>query len=70
MTVGDILPLIIPLFILQLALMISALVHALKHRNYKFGNVYLWVAVIIFVGIIGSVLYFAAGRGDDEDGYD
>ena len=56
---------IIPLFLVQLALMITALVHILKHDTYKAGNRVLWIVVVLFVNIIGPILYFAVGRSDD-----
>ena len=65
------LPLLIPLAIIQLGLMITALVHAVKHRKFKFGNLTVWVIIILLVNIIGPVLYFVIGRDDGEvDGYD
>ena len=61
------LPIIAPLFIIQLALALCALVHALKHPNYKIGNKTLWILVILFVNILGPVLYFVIGRGEDGE---
>ncbi len=59
------LPFLIPLVVLELALAIAALVHIFKHPCYKLGNKPLWVVVVIFIGIIGPVLYFAVGRGEE-----
>ncbi|OJV65210.1 MAG: hypothetical protein BGO41_01220 [Clostridiales bacterium 38-18] len=59
------LPFLIPVVILELALAITALVHVLKHPNYKFGNKILWIIVVLFVQIIGPVVYFLFGRGDE-----
>ena len=61
------LPLILPLLIVQLALAVFALVHALKHPNYKTGNKTLWILVILFVNLIGPVLYFVIGRGEETE---
>ena len=60
------LPVIIPLAVVQLGLMAAALVHALRHPNYKTGNMVVWVIVILMVSVIGPVLYFAIGRGEGE----
>jgi hypothetical protein len=49
----------------QFALMITALVHVLRHDSYKHGSRILWMIVVIFVGIIGPILYFTLGRSDD-----
>ncbi len=59
------LPFLIPVIILELALAITALVHVLKHPNYKFGNKILWIIVVLFIQIIGPVVYFLFGRGDE-----
>ncbi len=65
-TFVEYLPFFIPLIILQFALAITALIHVLKHPNYKFGNKILWIILVLFIQIIGPVVYFAIGRGDDE----
>lgn len=68
---GAFLPFLIPLAVIQLALMITALIHALKNPNYKVGNKTLWIVIILFVNIIGPVLYFVIGKGDggeEDDG--
>ena len=61
------LPVLFPLIIVQFALMIVALVHAVRHPKYKTGNMIIWVLVILFVNIIGPVLYFIIGKGETED---
>ncbi len=60
------LPFLIPLVVIELTLTITALVHILTHRNYRFGTRALWV-VLSFVQIIGPIIYFVFGRGEDED---
>ena len=60
------LPLILPLFVIELALMLTALVHVLRHPNYKIGSKGLWIPVVILIQIIGPVLYFVIGRGEEE----
>lgn len=59
------LPFLIPLIIIQIGLATSALIHIFKHPNYRFGNRALWIIVVLFVNILGPVLYFILGRGDD-----
>lgn len=59
------LPFLIPLIILQIILAITALVHVLKNPKYRFGNKVMWIVVVLFIQIIGPVVYFAFGRGDD-----
>lgn len=59
------LPFLIPLMIAQLALGIIALVHVLRHPYYRFGNKIMWGFVVMLVQIIGPVVYFAFGRGEE-----
>ena len=59
------LPFLIPFVVAELALAITALVHVLKHPNYKFGNKAIWIVVVLCVQIIGPVIYFALGRGEE-----
>ncbi|HWI47764.1 MAG TPA: PLD nuclease N-terminal domain-containing protein [Rummeliibacillus sp.] len=63
MTLQEALPLIIPLVILELTLAIVALVHVVKHPNYRFGNKAMWVVIVLFLQIIGPIVYFIFGRG-------
>jgi len=58
------LPILIPIIILELTLTVAALVHVLKHKSYKFGNRTFWV-IMSFVQIIGPVVYFVFGRGEE-----
>jgi len=60
------LPLLIPLVILQLILLITALVHIVRHPNVRTLNRPIWIFIIILANIIGPVLYFIFGRGEDE----
>ena len=60
------LPLLIPVLIIQLTLAITALVHVIRHPHYRFGNKPVWIAVVLFVQIIGPFLYFIFGKGEEE----
>lgn len=60
-----ILPLLIPIIILQLGLQIAALVNLAKRRKVRFDNKLIWIIIIIFGSMIGSIIYFIA-RGDEE----
>ena len=59
------LPLLIPLAIIELGLMVVALIHIFRHKTYRVGNRVIWVIVCILINIIGPVLYFAIGKGDE-----
>jgi heme/copper-type cytochrome/quinol oxidase subunit 4 len=58
-------PILIPLVVIQIILLITALLHLNKHPHVNIGNKNLWIFVIIFLNIIGPVLYFLIGRGDE-----
>ncbi|MDR3053108.1 MAG: PLDc N-terminal domain-containing protein [Coriobacteriales bacterium] len=59
------LPFLIPIVLIQLVLMIVALVSVLRHDSFKMGNKVVWVLVVVLINIIGPILYFVLGRGDD-----
>ena len=59
------LPFLIPVILIELTLMVSALIHLFNHPKYRFGNRALWIVLVVFVQIIGPVLYFTLGRGDE-----
>ncbi|HHT69174.1 MAG TPA: PLDc_N domain-containing protein [Firmicutes bacterium] len=58
-------PFLVPLILAEFVLMVTALVHVLRHPNYKFGSRALWIPVVLFVQILGPIVYFVFGRGDD-----
>ena len=58
------LPLIIPLVVIQLGLMIFALVDLLRREKTR-GPKWVWALVILFVNMIGPIIYFVAGREDE-----
>jgi len=59
------LPFLIPLVIAQVTLAIIALVHVLKHPHYRFGNKIMWIIIVCLVQIIGPIVYFVLGRGEE-----
>lgn len=61
----DYLPFLIPIILIEFGLMITALIHVLRHKTYRFGNRALWIILVVFIQIIGPILYFTLGRGDE-----
>ena len=59
------LPVLIPIAIIELGLMVASLIHVLTHEQYRFGNRLMWVFLCVFVQIIGPILYFIIGRGNE-----
>jgi TctA family transporter len=61
-TIKDVLPYLIPLAVVEIVLLFIAIID-LDRRQYVTGNNKLvWVLVIVFVGIIGPIVYFLFGR--------
>ncbi len=65
MSSGAIALLIIPLVLIELGLMIFALVDLIKREKVKGGNKVIWALVIIFINLIGPILYLILGREDE-----
>ena len=64
MDISNLLPILIPLGILEVVLTGTSLIHIFTHKTYKHGSRVLWV-ILSFIYIIGPVLYFTIGRGDE-----
>lgn len=58
-------PFLIPIIIIEIVLMVSAVVHIIKHDKFRFGNNLIWILISIFIQIIGPIIYFTIGRGDE-----
>ncbi|MBF2600283.1 PLDc_N domain-containing protein [Listeria seeligeri] len=56
--------LLIPLIILYLALLLTAIIDLARNWEVR-KNPLIWLFVIIFINIFGSVAYFIFGRKED-----
>lgn len=61
---AEYLPFLIPFIAVQVGLTLITLIHIFRHKTYKCGNRVLWV-IVSLVNIIGPVLYFTIGKGDE-----
>ncbi|MFZ7121010.1 MAG: PLD nuclease N-terminal domain-containing protein [Eubacteriaceae bacterium] len=60
----EILQLIIPLLILQLGLIIYTLID-ISRNGVRNLNKVVWILIVLFVNILGPIIYLIFGRGDD-----
>jgi hypothetical protein len=59
----QIVALLAPIILIQLGLMIAALYDLEKEeRRVRGGSKLVWVLIVVFVNLIGPILYFTAGR--------
>ena len=56
------LPLILPVLVIEIVLIVICLRDLVKRKEVLGGNKVVWAVVIIFVQIIGAVLYLTIGR--------
>ena len=59
----QIIALLIPVVVIQLGLMIAALYDVEREeRRVRGGSKLVWALVIVFVNVLGPIIYFVAGR--------
>ena len=58
------LPLLIPLVVIQVGLMIAALIDLVKREKTK-GPKWVWILIVVFVNMIGPIIYFVIGREEE-----
>jgi hypothetical protein len=59
----QVIALVAPIIVIQLGLMIAALIDLERdERRVRGGSKLAWALVIVFVNVIGPILYFVAGR--------
>jgi predicted membrane-bound dolichyl-phosphate-mannose-protein mannosyltransferase len=61
----QILALVIPIVIIQIALMVFALIDLEREeRRVRGGSKVVWALIIVFVNVIGPIVYLTVGRED------
>lgn len=63
--VMEIMPILIPILIAEFILAIVSFIHVLKHPHYRFGNKAMWAVIVLFVMLIGPIVYFSFGKGEE-----
>ncbi|MCC2380270.1 PLD nuclease N-terminal domain-containing protein [Bacillus wiedmannii] len=59
------LPIILPVIAVGALLVFIAFIDLYRHRKTR-KNVLVWTLIIIFVNVLGPILYFVIGRKDSE----
>ncbi len=62
-TVRPLIPYLIPIILLELGLAIFALLDLFR-REHVNGPKWMWVLIVLFIQLIGPILYFTMGRRD------
>jgi hypothetical protein len=61
----QVIALLVPLVLIQLGLMVAALFDLEKEeRRVRGGSKLVWVLIIVFLNVIGPIVYFVSGRED------
>ncbi len=60
----QLLPFLVPVFLIQVILLVVALLDLRKQKTVR-GPKWAWALVIIFINIIGPILYFVVGRKEE-----
>jgi hypothetical protein len=59
----QVIALLVPVVLIQLGLMIAALYDLEREkRRVRGGSKLVWALVIVFVNVLGPIIYFVAGR--------
>ena len=58
------LPFLVPVLLIELALLIAALID-LARRERTRGPKWAWLLIILFISILGPILYFILGRAEE-----
>jgi hypothetical protein len=63
----NILPIIIPLFVLDLILVLTAILSIVRkdEKELRFNNKLIWILIVVFINLIGPIIYFILGSKDD-----
>jgi len=62
--IREFIPFLVPVLVIQLALLVTALVDLIR-RPHTRGPKWAWALVILFINIIGPIVYFTFGRVDE-----
>ncbi|WP_313800453.1 PLD nuclease N-terminal domain-containing protein [Cytobacillus sp.] len=58
---GVIIPIVAPIILIQLILLVIAIIDLVRNEKVN-GPKWVWLLVILFINIVGPILYFVIGR--------
>lgn len=64
MSSSDIL-ILLPIVLIEIGLAVAAMIDLVRREKVAGDNKILWGAIILFIGIIGPIVYFVFGRKED-----
>lgn len=62
---AKLLPLLIPIILIQLALMVASIIDLVRQPKARWLPKWAWVLVIVFVNIVGPIIYLIFGRKEE-----
>jgi hypothetical protein len=62
----DMLPILLPIIILQCALAIYCIIDIVR-KGVRNLNVAAWILIVVFINLIGSIVYLLIGRKGDSN---
>ena len=63
-TIQQMLPFLIPVIIIEIILLVLAFLDLSKQRVTR-GPKWMWVLIILFIQIVGPIVYFVLGRKEE-----
>ncbi len=70
MEIKEMVKFLIPLILIDLVLLVVSLVDLVKREHVRGGNKIVWVLIIIFINLIGPIIYLIFGRQEKPDDSD
>lgn len=58
---------VIPVVLLNLVMVIWCVADWYKRKRFRLLDKKVWIFIILFIQLFGSLAYLLAGRGDDND---
>jgi hypothetical protein len=57
--------LLLPIILIELGLLVFALYDLAKRKKVRGGSKWLWLVIILFISLIGPIVYLILGREEE-----